>query len=138
LLQELRVAQTGVQILFAFLLTVVFTPRFPGIDTFGRAVYLVALLSAAAATSLMIAPVAQHRLLFRQGEKLQLVVRAHELAVAGLLFLLLSMVTSVTLAVDLVLNRGAAIIVGLLTAVWFVLFWLVFPLLRRRNRSTVD
>src|ERR687895_2070639 len=91
LLQELRVAQTGVQILFAFLLIVAFSQRFDLEDSFGRGVYLVALLSAAGATALIIAPVAVHRMLFRMGEKPQVVVYAHRMAYAGLMLVLISM-----------------------------------------------
>src|SRR6476619_4614896 len=73
LLQELRVSQTGVQILFAFLLTLPFSARFTSTTPFQRNVYIVALLCAACATALIISPVAFHRALFRQGRKPELV-----------------------------------------------------------------
>src|SRR5947209_10039375 len=73
LLQELRVAQTGVQVLFAFLLTLPFTNRFERITEVQRGTYVVTLVAAAAATALLIAPVSYHRLVFRQGRKPQLV-----------------------------------------------------------------
>src|ERR1700761_1578050 len=91
LLQELRVAQTGVQILFAFLLTLPFSNGFPKTTQFQKVVYVVALLSAAAATALIISPVAFHRALFRQGRKPELVRYAHAMATAGLGFMFVSM-----------------------------------------------
>lgn len=133
LLQELRVAQTGVQVLFAFLLILAFTPGFDEDDGFSRGVYLVALLSAAAATALLIAPVAYHRLLFRRSQKPQLVVRAHRMAFAGLMLVVASMVSAVLLATDEVLSRAVAVTVSTATGLVFALLWVVLPLLRRRQ-----
>jgi hypothetical protein len=131
LLQELRVAQTGVQILFAFLLTLPFSARFGEVDTFQRGVYIVALLASAAAAALIIAPVAYHRMLFRQGRKPQLVSSAHRMASGGLAFLLVAMVCAVLLVSDVVMGRSAAIIVAVVTACWFGLLWVLLPWLRR-------
>lgn len=131
LLQELRVAQTGVQILFAFLLILAFSAGFDRSDTYTRVVYLVALLSTAGATALIIAPVALHRMLFRLGEKPQLVVYAHRMAYAGLMLVLIAMVSAVMLACDVVLDRPAAIAIGAVTGVIFALLWIVLPVLRR-------
>jgi hypothetical protein len=131
LLQELRVAQTGVQILFAFLLIVAFSPGFDREDSFGRAVYMVALLSTAGATALIIAPVAVHRALFRMGEKPQVVVYAHRMAYTGLMLVVVSMVSSVLLAADVVLDRSAAMVAAAATGVVFLVLWVVLPLLRR-------
>lgn len=133
LLQELRVAQTGVQILFAFLLILAFTPGFELVDAFTRTTYLVALLSTAGATALIIAPVAHHRILFRRSQKPQLVVHAHRMAFAGLMLVIVSMVSAVLLAADEVLGRGAAITIGTATGVWFLLLWGVLPWLSRRR-----
>src|SRR4051794_17651990 len=77
LLQELRVAQTGVQILFAFLLTLPFTNRFVSIDGFQRGVYVFTLVSSATTVALLVAPVAVHRLLFQRGRKRELVYVGH-------------------------------------------------------------
>src|SRR3954463_10027072 len=77
LLQEVRVAQTGVQVLFAFLLTVPFTAPFPEVGGFDRAVYFGTLLAAGGAATLLIAPTSQHRILFRCGDKEHLVRRAN-------------------------------------------------------------
>jgi len=82
LLQESRVAQTGVQILFAFLLTLPFSNGFPRTTAFQKDVYVVALLSAAFSAALIIAPVAFHRALFRQGRKPELVRYAHGMLTA--------------------------------------------------------
>src|SRR3954467_9353285 len=84
LLQELRVAQTGVQILFAFLLTLPFSNGFPKTTSFQKDLYIVALLAAGAATAMIIGPVAFHRALFRQGRKPELVRYAHRMATGGL------------------------------------------------------
>jgi len=103
LLQELRVAQTGIQILFAFLLTLPFSNGFPRTTAFQKDVYIVSLLSAAFATAMIIAPVAFHRALFRQGRKPELVRYAHRMATGGLAFLLVSMVSAVLLITDYLL-----------------------------------
>lgn len=135
LLQELRVAQTGVQILFAFLLSMVFTPRFAELNAFQRDVYLVALLSSAASTSMIIGPVAFHRMLFRQRRKPELVRTAHRMAAAGLAFLVISMVSSVFLVVDVILDRTTAYVVGGLVGAWFLVWWGILPWLRREERN---
>lgn len=132
LLQELRVAQTGVQILFAFLLILAFSDRFGAADGFSRAVYLVALLAAAAATAMTIAPVAHHRILFRRGQKPRLVRDANRMALGGLVFLFVSMTASVLLVTDIILDRAVAVLVSVATAAWFAVFWVVPPLRRRR------
>jgi amino acid permease len=131
LLQELRVAQTGVQILFAFLLTLPFSNGFTRTSGFQKDVYIVALLSAAAATAMIISPVAFHRALFRQGRKPELVRFAHRMASGGLAFMLISMVSAVLLVTDFVLHRSTALILSGVTAVWFLVFWMILPFARR-------
>lgn len=131
LLQELRVAQTGVQILFAFLLTLPFSNGFPKVTQFQKDVYVVALLSAAAATALIISPVAFHRALFRQGRKPELVRYAHAMATGGLAFMLVSMVSAVLLITDFIVTRPISFVLSGLTAVWFLTFWAGLPFLRR-------
>lgn len=131
LLQELRVAQTGIQILFAFLLTLPFSSGFPSATRFQKDVYLVALLAAAAAAALIIAPVAFHRALFRRGRKPELVRFAHRMAGGGLAFMLIAMVSSVLLITDFILPRPMAFSLSALTALWFLAFWWGVPLLRR-------
>lgn len=131
LLQELRVAQTGVQILFAFLLTLPFSSGFPEVTEFQRDVYLVALLSAAASAAMIISPVAFHRALFRQGRKPELVRFAHTMATGGLGFMLIAMASSVLLVTDYIVNLTAAIILTAITLAWFTLLWVVLPMARR-------
>jgi len=134
LLQELRVAQTGVQILFAFLLTLPFSARFGTVDDFEKSVYVVALLASAAAAAMIIAPVAYHRMLFRQGHKPELVRSAHRMASGGLVCLLVAMVAAVLLVSDVVVGRAPALIVSLATGCLLALLWGVLPW-RRRHES---
>ena len=132
LLQELRVAQTGVQILFAFLLTLPFSAQFPRVNDLQRDLYVVSLLAAAAATALIISPVAFHRALFRQGRKPELVVYAHRMATGGLYCMLLAMVSAVFLITDFLLDMTAAYLLSGVTALWFLTFWVILPAARRR------
>ena len=133
LLQELRVTQTGVQILFAFLLTLAFTQRFGEIDSFQRTTYVVTLLSAAGAAALFIAPVALHRVVFRQNLKDRLVFMTNRMALGGLAFLLVSLVGALLLILDVTLDRTRALWLTGLAAAWFVLLWVVIPLASRTH-----
>ena len=130
LLQELRVAQTGVQILFAFLLTLPFSNGFPKTTEFQKSIYMVALISAAFAAAMIIAPVAFHRALFRQGRKPELVRFAHRMATAGLGFLLVSMCASILLITAYLMSTWLAIILSAVAAAWFLTFWVIFPIIR--------
>jgi uncharacterized protein DUF6328 len=138
LLQELRVAQTGVQILFAFLLTLPFSSGFPHTTAFQKDVYVIALMSAAFATAMIISPVAFHRALFRQGRKPELVRYAHRMATGGLAFMLISMVSSVLLITDYLLNLVAAIILTAVAGGWFLTFWAIVPWFRRNWIDEAD
>jgi amino acid permease len=131
LLQELRVAQTGVQILFAFLLTLPFSNGFPKTTDFQKDTYIVALLAAAAATAMIISPVAFHRALFRQGRKPELVRYAHKMASGGLAFMLISMVSSVLLITDYLTNIWVALVLTGIAALFFLTFWAAIPWSRR-------
>ncbi|MBW6436603.1 amine oxidase [Actinoplanes hulinensis] len=131
LLQELRVAQTGVQILFAFLLTLPFSSGFPKVTGFQKDTYIVALISAAFATAMIISPVAFHRALFRQGRKPELVRYAHKMASGGLAFMLVSMVSSVLLITDYLLNWMWAIPLTVVTGAWFLTYWAILPFAHR-------
>jgi len=131
LLQELRVAQTGVQILFAFLLTLPFSSGFPKVTAFQKDTYVVALIAAAAATAMIISPVAFHRALFRQGRKPELVRYAHKMATGGLAFMLIAMVSSVLLITDYLLNIWPAVILTAITGGWFLTFWVALPFAHR-------
>jgi hypothetical protein len=133
LLQELRVAFTGVQILFAFLLSLAFTQRFAELDGFDIAVYTTALMSTALATMVLIAPVSFHRIVFRRRQKAALVVVADRLLMAGLAALIPAISSSVLLILDVVLGRGPAIVGSSVTAAVGLLTWYVLPLVIRHS-----
>jgi Family of unknown function (DUF6328) len=136
LVQELRVIGTGVQILFAFLLTIAFQTRFAQTTRFQRDVYLVVLMTAAFATATFIAPVAIHRVVFRFGVKDELVDVTNTLALAGLGLLAIAMVGAVLLVSDWVAGTEAAAICTSLSFLVFVPGWFVGSLwLRRRARA---
>jgi hypothetical protein len=133
LLQELRVAQAGVQILFAFLLSLAFTQRFGVLTDIQRGIYIVALVGAALAAALFIAPVSWHRLLFRMRRKHELVHAGTRFATAGLVALLLSVSASVLLIVDVVLGPVAAVVLTVLVSGCYLVCWYALPLLERRR-----
>jgi hypothetical protein len=132
LLQELRVAITGVQILFAFLLGLAFTARFTTLGRFELTVYTVALLSTALATIVLIAPVSFHRLVFRRRQKAALVAVADRLLLAGLGLLVLAISSAVLLILDVVLGRWQGLVGGGLIALAGVLTWYALPFWARR------
>lgn len=134
LLQELRVTQTGVQILTGFLLTLPFTSRFAELDSLQKGVYLGVLVGSVVATGLVVAPVALHRMLFRRGERVWIVETAHTLARYGLGALALTTSGVVWLVFDVVTTRTAAVIAGGLAVVFFAVVWAVLPLGARRFR----
>jgi Family of unknown function (DUF6328) len=133
LLQELRVAETGVQILFAFMLSIAFQQRFQTLDDLQRTIYVITLLFCTLAIALLVAPVAFHRLVFRQGLKDELVKITNRLALAGTSFLLLAVLSGVLLILDYVVGRGFAAAVTGVLAVLFIGLWVVLPLSRRRE-----
>jgi Family of unknown function (DUF6328) len=132
-LQELRVAQTGVQILFAFLLTIPFQQRFAEVTSFQESVYVTTLLLSAGATALLIAPVSFHRIVFRQRRKRTLVDATNLFAIGGLVLLLLAVCGAVLLILDVVVGTGPALIGTAAVAVWFIVFWYAIPLGVRRQ-----
>ena len=133
LLQELRVTQTGVQLLAGFLLTLPFQQRFGEITQQQRVTYLIALGSAIVATTLLVAPVSAHRLLFRRHAKAQLVGLADLSARAGLATLAVSVTSATFLIFDVVLGRGAAVTAAVVAVVIFTANWLVVPLVVRAH-----
>ena len=137
LLQELRVAQTGVQILFAFLLTLPFTNRFGRISDLDKAVYVITLVAAATATALLIAPVSDHRQVFRQGRKPELVRTASTLAQAGLGALLVAIIGAVFLVLDVVAGLGWATGLAVVITLLYLALWYMLPKLIRA-RITPD
>ncbi|MEU9559113.1 DUF6328 family protein [Streptomyces fumanus] len=139
LLQELRVTQTGVQILFAFLLSLAFTSRFPELDTFQRTVYVATLLLAVVAATLFTAPAALHRSLFQQGAKPRIVQVSSRLATAGLGVLVLAFTGSVLLVVDVTTGRAGGLAAGTATLLVCLGLWGLLPrLVRRAGLSAAD
>jgi hypothetical protein len=132
-----RVAQTGVQILFAFLLALAFQARFADITSFQRCVYVVTLMLCAGAIALLIAPAAFHRMIYRRRLKQHLVRVANRLAITGLV-LLLSMVSAVLLIMDVVLGRVPAFILAAAVLTWFTVWWFVLPLPTRGRDLAAD
>jgi hypothetical protein len=134
LLQELRVSQTGVQILFAFLLGVAFTRPFEQATSVQRGLYFTALVSTAFAVALLIAPVAYHRILFRQRSRQELVTLTNRFAIGGLVFTAIAIVTAVALVADFILQAPWGVFIPAVTGAWFLFWWLAGPL-RRRARQ---
>lgn len=131
LLQELRVAQTGVQILFGFLLTVVFQPRFTELSGTDRVIYTFTVMLGAGAVGALIGPVSFHRLLTGRRLKPQMVSWASRLTVIGLVLLFFTMASALLLILRLAVDHTIALwLVGLM-AVWFVLWWGVLPVFAR-------
>jgi hypothetical protein len=133
LLQEVRVVQTGVQVLFAFLLTVPLAARFPVLTAFERDLYFATLLVTGAAAVLLIAPTAYHRILFRLGDKEHLVQVANRLTLAGLLCVAVSMIGALLLVTDLLFGGATVVVTGVAAALVCTLLWCVAPLRRRRS-----
>jgi len=132
LLQELRVAIPGVQVLFAFLLTIPFSQGFSKLDATERGFYGLCLLLAALATGLLIAPSASHRLNFRAGNKEWLLAYSNRLAIAGLLLLAMAICVSIFVALAVVFDAPWGLGISVLTGAWFGWFWYVRPLMGRR------
>ncbi|MEU4804749.1 DUF6328 family protein [Actinosynnema sp. NPDC023587] len=133
LLQELRVAQGGVQILFGFLLSIAFTERYASADAYIRVTHLVTVLFAAGAVALLTAPAAWHRILFRQGRREHVIEVANRFAVLGLVCLALAMTGTILLLAEVVVGGWPAIVLGVVAAVFFGILWFLLPW-RARDR----
>lgn len=134
LLQEVRVTQTGMQILFAFLLTVAFTPRFQSLGHGDRTIYVVTVLLGAAATGALIAPVALHRIVTGRRLKPETVDMASRFTVAGLVLLLCTVESALLLILRVVVADATAFWLAAAALVWFVSCWFV-PALWLFHRS---
>jgi hypothetical protein len=134
LLNELRVALPGVQVLFAFLLAVPFANGWDRVTEFQRDVFFVAFLCTAAATVLLIAPSTYHRLRWREHDKEHMLVTANRLAIAGSAFLAAAMTAVVLLITDLLFSLAWAIVATVAVALGFAWFWYGLAL-RRRTRD---
>ncbi len=131
LLNELRIAGTGIQVMFAFLLILPFNRGWTRTDSFQRTVYFITLLVVALAAFLLMAPPIHHRLLFRHGEKPFLIRTGNYMAIAGMSCLGIGFVGILVLIADYVVGGAAPVIVGVLAAAIIVGLWFVVPLARR-------
>jgi hypothetical protein len=131
LLNELRVALPGVQVLFAFLLAVPVSSRFEGVTELQRDTYMLALLATAIGSALLIAPTAYHRIQFRQRDKERMIQTANRLALGGLACLGVAMTAAVFLVTDFIVSIPAAALASGALALTFVWFWWGLPLRRK-------
>jgi Family of unknown function (DUF6328) len=137
LLQELRIALPGVQVLFAFLLTVPFTQRFEDLTDFQEKLYFAVLITVALATVMLVAPTAGHRILFRRQQKEFIVTISNTLALIGLLLLAIAMTGAIALISDFIFGATTAVISTIVMALAFIGFWYVGPLRRRQQLPPV-
>ena len=135
LLQELRVAQTGVQLLTGFLLTLPFQQRFTQLDGVMRTVYLVTVACSIGATVLLVAPVSMHRLLFRRHRLNTVVSAAHTFAMVGIVLLGVALAGVAVVIFDTVIGRTGAWVAGACTLLALIAFWYVTPLLGRSDKD---
>lgn len=135
LLQELRIAQTGVQILFAFLLTIAFTTPFRESDEFVHDVFAVTIVLAAMAMALLIAPVSFHRMVYQRRLRDRMIPMAAKMTTAGLFLLMLAACGGLLIALDVVLSRELAIGVSAGALAWFAVHWYVIPAAVRQRHT---
>jgi hypothetical protein len=128
LLQELRVAQAGVQFLFGFLLSVAFTEHYARASGFEQVIHLVAVAFATAAVALLTAPAAWHRVLFRQGQRPTILRVANKLTVVGLACLAIAMTATVLLLFKIVAGTVVATVITVVCATLFGVLWFLMPL----------
>jgi hypothetical protein len=133
LLSELRVAQAGVQILFGFLLAVVFTAQFREASGFEKGLHLSAVILAAAATALLTAPAVWHRILFRRGRRRDIIETGNRAVLAGLACLAAAVTVTVGLIAKVVYGPIAMGTVGGLVGIAFLLLWFLVPRLISRR-----
>ena len=135
LLNELRVALPGVQVLFAFLLAVPFANGWKNVDGSEKAAFFVAFLATAVASALLIAPSAFHRLEWRSHDKEHLLEISNRFTIAGMAFLALAICAVVFLIADYIYNPSAGIVLSVLAIVLYGGLWYVLPLARRARRG---
>jgi hypothetical protein len=135
LLNGLRVALPGVQVLFAFLLVLPFQQAFAETSAVDQAVYTLAILSCALAAALLIAPSMYHRLNFRQGNKEQMLFDSNRLMITGSLLTAVGVACAIYLVVDVVHGGTPAVIATVATLVVYAALWLGLPLVRRVERD---
>lgn len=135
LLQETRVVMPGVQVLFAFLLAVVFQQGFAQTTGFQKDVFLATILCSTAAALCFIAPAAWHRILFEQSDKRHIIKVANRFVICGVAFLAAAMTLALILVSDFVFGATTATVVAAVAGVAFAWLWFLAPLLRRRRDS---
>jgi len=128
LLNELRIVLPGVQVLFAFLLTVPLIGRFETLTTFEKRMYVIAFFASAAATVMLVAPSAYHRIQWRKGDKEALLIASNRLAVIGLAFLAVAMVAVVGLVTALITTDGLSLLLVVFAAGFIGVLWFGIPL----------
>jgi Family of unknown function (DUF6328) len=133
LLNELRVAGTGIQVMFAFLLVVPFNTGWRHVSSFGRTEYYVTLLCVAIAAVLLIAPSIHHRILFRHHEKRYLVALANRLAIYAMAFLAAGFTGILVLVSDVVAGGAAPVLAGVISAAGISALWFGIPVARREQ-----
>jgi Family of unknown function (DUF6328) len=139
LINELRVALVGVQVLFAFLLAVPFAQGFADVTDFQKTLFFVVLCSTAIASALMVAPSAYHRINFRAKDKEQMLRTSNGLMIGGLVFLAVSIVGAVVLIADFIYGSTTTTVISAVVGVTlFVSLWFVLPVLRRDPDQTPD
>ncbi|MGW6707705.1 DUF6328 family protein [Streptomyces sp. NPDC054956] len=136
LIQEIRVAQTGVQILFGFLLTVAFTPVFHGLEQADRTIYIVTVILGSLATGALIGPVAFHRIVSGRRIKPEAVAWAARLTFTGLVLLLATCTAALLLVLRVATHNALApwLVGGVLA--WYLLCWFALPLWARMRHTT--
>jgi hypothetical protein len=131
LLNELRVALPGVQVMFAFLLAVPFSAGWKRVTSFQKDIFFATLIATSISTACFIVPTAYHRLNFRRREKEQILLTSNKFAIAGILFLALAMIGVIVLITDVIYSDRAAAVTGILAFLVFGGLWLALPLIRR-------
>ena len=136
LLQELRVTQTGTQILTGFLLTLAFQPRFADLSVFQADVYLVLVVLAALTTALALAPVSLHRYLFREGAKAQIVHVTNIILKATLVGVALVLTGTIMLIFGVVVGVTAGFVAAGAMLVVIAAIWILLPVLVHPDRRS--
>ena len=135
LLNELKVALPGVQVLFAFLLAVPLSPTFDKVNGFEKAIFFATLASTAIAAAFLIAPSAIHRIDFRNKDKGSMIVLFNRISIYGLIFTAISMVGALTFIADLLYGKYATIATATVSIAMFSVFWFYLPIRRRMQRT---
>jgi hypothetical protein len=136
LLNELRVALPGVQVLFAFLLAVPFAAGWSKVTESQKDIFFATLVATAISTACFIVPTAYHRLNFRNREKENILLLSNKFAIAGIMFLALSMIGVIVLITDVIYSQTAAYVTGALAVLVFGGLWLALPLVRRHAEGS--